>query len=134
MKQTGRGERCSMCFSRLPDSNLALQHCRESRGVGGWWWCVVVCVWGGGGLSYAETMTILECTHNKSIPCTESVKSAHFCALKSGFFFLTSSCFFSPTSKKPCGCQSARVWQLWMLDICWRTLHCGKHIWNCALQ
>lgn len=57
-------------FSRLTDSNLALQHCREPWG------------WGGGGaLSYAQTMTILDCTDNKSILYTESVKSTHFSAL-----------------------------------------------------
>lgn len=38
-------ERGSMCFSRLSDSNLALQHCRELKGKG----VVGVCVWGAGG-------------------------------------------------------------------------------------
>lgn len=35
MKQTVRGKRGSMCFSRLADSNLALQHCREPWSGGG---------------------------------------------------------------------------------------------------
>lgn len=40
LKQTVRGKRGSMWFSRLADSNLALQHCREPLG---WWgWVVVV--------------------------------------------------------------------------------------------
>lgn len=37
MKQIVRGKRGSMCFSRLADSNLALQHCREPWS-GGWGW------------------------------------------------------------------------------------------------
>lgn len=37
MKQIVKGKRGSMCFSRLADSNLALQHCREPWS-GGWGW------------------------------------------------------------------------------------------------
>lgn len=43
MKQIVRGKRGSMCFSRLADSNLALQHCREPWSGGwGWGWGVAV--------------------------------------------------------------------------------------------
>lgn len=126
MKQTVRAKRGSMCFSRLSDSNLALQHCRELKG----WGVVIHRNNDNPRLHRQQKYSVYG--ERKINPLQRACDS-----MESGFslVFLASSCFFPNFPTKSivdvrvhvcgsCGC------------LTFTGVHSSveKNIWNCVLK